>query len=93
MADDIAADVIIVGSGVSGAIMAAKLAAAGLKVAILAAGQRVEREDAVERFWNALIKVPECAYPPTPQAMHPISNDLDFWYKQTGPDKFASTYI
>ena len=25
--------------------------------------------------------------------MHPISNDLDFWYEQTGPDKFASTYI
>jgi glucose dehydrogenase len=37
--------------------------------------------------------VPECPYPPTPQAMHPISNDLDFWYEQTGPDKFASTYI
>ena len=23
----------------------------------------------------------------------PISNDLDFWYRQQGPDKFASTYI
>ncbi len=93
MADDISADVISGGSGISGAIMAAKLAEAGLKVAILEAGKTVDRMDAVERYWNAVIKVPECPYPPVAEAMHPISNDLDFWYKQTGPDKFASTYI
>ncbi|MBN9023861.1 MAG: GMC family oxidoreductase, partial [Rhizobiales bacterium] len=93
MADDINADVVIVGSGISGAIMATKLAEAGLKVAILEAGKSVDRTDAVERYWNAVIKVPECPYPPVPEAMHPITNDLDFWYKQTGPDKFASTYI
>ncbi|MCB1500914.1 MAG: GMC family oxidoreductase [Bauldia sp.] len=93
MADDITADVIIVGSGISGAIMAARLAASGVKVAILEAGKSVDRQDAVETYWNALIKVPECPYPPVPEAMHPISNDLDFWYDQTGPDKFASTYI
>ncbi len=93
MADDINADVVIVGSGISGAIMATKLAEAGLKVAILEAGKSVDRTDAVERYWNAVIKVPECPYPPVPEAMHPVTNDLDFWYKQTGPDKFASTYI
>lgn len=93
MADDITADVIIVGSGISGAIMASKLAATGVKVAILEAGAKVDRQRAVENYWNAAIKVPECPYPPVPQAMHPISNDLDFWYKQVGPDKFASTYI
>jgi choline dehydrogenase-like flavoprotein len=93
VADDITADVIIVGSGVSGAITAAKLAAGGVKVAILEAGAKVDRSKAVENYWNAAIKVPECPYPPVPQAMHPISNNLDFWYKQTGPDKFASTYI
>jgi choline dehydrogenase-like flavoprotein len=25
--------------------------------------------------------------------MHPVSNDPDFWYEQTGPDTFKSTYI
>ena len=73
--------------------MAARLAATGVKVAILAAGARVDRGAAVQRYWNALIKVPECPYPPTPEAMHPISNDADFWYKQAGPDKFKSTYV
>lgn len=90
---DIAADVIIVGSGISGALVASKLAAAGVKVAILEAGATVDRQQAVRRFWDALVKVPECPYPPTPQAMHPISNDLDYWYRQVGPDKFASTYV
>lgn len=90
---DIEADVIIVGSGISGAMMAARLAADGVKVAILEAGAKVDRTDAVTRFWNAPIKVPECPYPPRPEAMHPVSNNLDFWYRQAGPDKFASTYV
>jgi choline dehydrogenase-like flavoprotein len=90
---EIEADVIIVGSGVSGALLAAKLAQAGVKVAILEAGARVDRAAARRRFWNAAIRVPECPYPPTPQAEHPISNDPDYWYRQTGPDKFKSTYL
>ncbi|HYV90064.1 MAG TPA: NAD(P)-binding protein, partial [Candidatus Polarisedimenticolia bacterium] len=88
MTADISADVIIIGSGISGALMGARLTAAGVKVAILEAGSPVDRSTAVENFWNAVIKVPECPYPPTPQAMHPISSDMDFWYKQAGTDKF-----
>lgn len=90
---DIAADVVIVGSGISGAMLAARLSAAGIRVAIIEAGSRVDRADATQRFWDALIKVPECPYPPTPEAEHPISNDMDHWYRQTGPDKFKSTYL
>jgi choline dehydrogenase-like flavoprotein len=90
---DIEADVIIVGSGIAGALLAARLAVAGVKVAILEAGARVDRAQATQRFWDAPIKVPECPYPPSPQADHPISNDPDHWYRQVGPDKFRSTYV
>ena len=90
---NIEADVIIVGSGISGALLAARLADAGVKVAILEAGARVDRAQATQRFWDAPIKVPECPYPPSPQANHPISNDPDYWYRQVGPDKFKSTYV
>jgi glucose dehydrogenase len=90
---EIEADVIIVGSGISGALLAARLSQAGVKVAILEAGVRVDRAEATQRFWNAPIRVPECPYPPSPEANHPISNDPDYWYRQIGPDKFKSTYL
>ena len=93
MAEDIDADVIIVGSGIAGAFLAAELAGSGVKVAILEAGDAVDRSTAVQTYWAAAIKVPECPYPPTLQAMHPISNDLHSWYEQAGPDLFASTYL
>ncbi|MEO8628066.1 MAG: GMC family oxidoreductase [Betaproteobacteria bacterium] len=87
------ADVIIVGAGIAGALVAERLAKAGVKVTIVEAGPRVERGDAVTQYYNALIKVPECAYPNTHYAPHPRSDNLDEYYVQTGPDKFASTYL
>ena len=90
---DIVADVIIVGSGVAGALIADQLAGAGVSVAILEAGEEVDRADAVETFQNALIKTPESAYPVGPDADHPLSWDMDYYYRQTGPAKFKSTYI
>jgi choline dehydrogenase-like flavoprotein len=90
---DINADVIIVGSGIAGALLAARLASAGAKVAILEAGQAVDREDAKQRYWSAASRQPESPYPPTPQAEHPISDNPDYWYRQVGADKFKSTYL
>ena len=57
------ADVAIVGAGIAGAMIASRLAAAGVKVVVLEAGPRVQRGDAVVQFMQAAIKVPECAYP------------------------------
>lgn len=90
---DIVADVIIVGSGVAGALIADQLASAGISVAMLEAGEEVERANAVDTFQSALIKTPESAYPVGPGADHPLAWNPDYWYRQNGPDKFKSTYI
>ena len=90
---DIQADVIVVGSGVAGALLADRLAGAGIDVAMLEAGRRVDRAAALQRFHDALIKTPESPYPPTPAADHPLSHDPDHWYRQSGPEPFKSTYI
>ena len=87
------ADVVVVGAGVAGALVAARLAASGVKVTILEAGPAVDRTKAVLTFYDALVKVPECAYPNTRYAPHPRSDDLDAYYVQSGPQKFASTYL
>lgn len=90
---DLRADVIIVGSGVAGALIADKLARQGFKVIILEAGPRIDRSEAVTKYFGSLIKVPECAYPLSPEIPHPVSNDYNSWLIQTGPDLFKSTYI
>jgi len=87
------ADVVIVGAGIAGALVAARLAEVGVKVIIVEAGPRVERSTAVLQYYNALIKVPECAYPNTDYAPHPRSDNLDDYYVQMGPQKFSSTYL
>ena len=91
--NDLHADVVIVGSGVAGALTAARLAAAGAKVTLLEAGPRVDRATALKRFVNAPVKTPECPYPRSAEADYPLSIDADHWYRQAGPDKFKSTYL
>jgi len=87
------ADVLIIGAGIAGGLVASKLAATGVKVLILEAGPRIDRGTAVTQYYNAVVKVPECAYPNTAYAPHPRSDQPDGYYVQAGPQKFASTYL
>jgi choline dehydrogenase-like flavoprotein len=87
------ADVVIVGAGIAGALVADGLSRAGVKVLILEAGPRVERGAAVARFYDALIKVPESPYELPAYAPHPRANAPDAYYVQAGPQKFSSTYL
>ncbi len=59
---DIHADVLIIGSGVAGALLACELAGKGARVVIMEAGRRVDRAEAVSRFHAAYPKTPESAY-------------------------------
>src|SRR5258708_2154315 len=87
------ADVVIVGSGVAGSLVAARLASASLNVLILEAGPRVDRAAALEQYRGALIKIPEAPYPDTAYAPRPKSDDPDHYYVQDGSVKFGSTYL
>ncbi|WP_108484792.1 GMC family oxidoreductase [Oceaniglobus ichthyenteri] len=93
MANDITTDILIIGTGVAGAIAGAKLAQKGLKVAFLESGKRIDRFDAVQTFWDAKIKVPESPYPNDPTAPHPLTHRIEDYYQQMGPENFKSTYI
>ncbi len=58
-------DVVIIGAGVSGNLIAKQLGLAGKKVLILEAGLEVpdSREQYMENFYLALAKTPESPYP------------------------------
>jgi choline dehydrogenase-like flavoprotein len=55
-------DVLIVGSGVAGALIAWSLARAGARVTVVEAGPEVDRGVALARLERAAIRVPEAPY-------------------------------
>ncbi len=89
----IEADVVVVGAGFAGALLADRLAAAGIGVAVLEAGPRVDRGAAFRTFLETPIKTPESPYERLPEAGFPDTLDSGHWYRQSGPDIFKSTYL
>jgi choline dehydrogenase-like flavoprotein len=92
MADDLQANVVIVGAGVAGMLVAYRLAQAGVKVLVLEAGPPVDRSEALAHYRNAVAKTPESPYPDTFYAPRPAVDKLDAYYVQAGPVFFKSTY-
>ncbi|HEX5503098.1 MAG TPA: GMC family oxidoreductase [Thermomicrobiales bacterium] len=92
MAEQLEADVVIVGAGVAGTLVGWSLARAGARVLILEAGPAVDRARAVKTFRAALAKAPNAPYPDVPYAPRPKVTDLRGYYVQAGPDLFKSAY-
>jgi choline dehydrogenase-like flavoprotein len=85
-------DVLIVGAGVAGALIAWRLARAGARVTVVEAGPEVDRAGAVERFKQAAARVPEAPYRMRPHAEYPATIN-DTYIRQDGPEPFRSTYL
>jgi choline dehydrogenase-like flavoprotein len=86
------ADVIVIGSGVTGALTAYELAKAGKNVLILEAGDRVERWKAIEKYRSLPDKsiANNSPYPNRDWAPNPIGGK---YLEQKGPVGFATTYV
>src|SRR5436190_2961478 len=93
MADSYDADVVIVGSGVAGALCAWQLALRGRSTLIVEAGPRIDRGDATNRFFAAPVKHSNSAYPPTPWAPSPNEAAIGDYYLQDGPVPFRGVYL
>jgi glucose dehydrogenase len=82
--EEITADVVIIGSGVVGSLMAWTLSQRGLNVAVLDAGARVDRVEAIDRFKHDATKLPNAPYQMMPWA--PVPDDDDPWSYYVQPD-------
>ena len=78
------ADVIIVGAGVSGAMVAEGLAKKGVKVLVLESGPLQDRQQAVDDFRASPVRVPEAAYPDVSYAPRAGTVNPADYYVQKG---------
>ncbi|WP_437535137.1 GMC family oxidoreductase [Sorangium sp. So ce726] len=100
MSDNEHYDVVIVGAGVAGALMAKHLTHAGLRVLLLEAGPATAwAYDGyvrhLEHFYTASAKGAESAWPPAANAPQPDTGDLrrkDGYFVQEGPHLYGSSY-
>ncbi len=87
------ADIVIVGSGVAGALAAAELAEHGASVLLVEAGPRTTLEKALKTYYQSPDRnwpsapYPEAAHAPRPSYKHP-----DSYIIQGGPDPFRASY-
>jgi len=93
-------DVVIVGAGISGALIAKRLTTAGLRVLVLEAGPATAwtfdgYSAHLGHFYAAAGKGPESAWPPAVGAPQPDTADVRTghgYFVQRGPDKYGSSY-
>ncbi|KWI56555.1 hypothetical protein WM05_07050 [Burkholderia ubonensis] len=100
-------DAVIVGAGVSGAILAKRLAEHGRRVLLLEAGTGsglnfTHYTQFLETFYQASIKIPQAPYPNNPNAPQPTELQTtitgpgdpaaDGYFVQRGPHPYRSSY-
>lgn len=90
--EKLTADVVVVGAGMAGALLAARLAGRGIKTLILDAGPRVDRMTAVERFQKAAVKSGNSPYPDSAHAPHPDESRLGQYIVDAGKLAFRGVY-
>ena len=93
-------DIVVVGAGVAGAVLAKHLTDSGLRVLVLEAGPPSAQSlhgytHHLRTFYEAAGKGPESAWPANPNAPQPDTADLRYnngYFVQNGPQLYGSSY-
>ncbi|MGK7753058.1 MULTISPECIES: GMC family oxidoreductase [unclassified Roseovarius] len=86
-------DIVVVGAGVAGGMVADKASAAGLKVLILESGPRLRREDLVQNWRHSARTDFMAPYPQPAHAPVPDPSNWGNYLIQTGPDPYNQQFV
>lgn len=84
---------VVIGAGVAGGIVATRAAEAGMRVTILCDGPVIRREDLVDRFRASDPQTMMSPYPLVPHAPQPQVARTDDYLIQKGPVAYDQQYI
>ena len=90
---DFTTEVVVVGSGVAGGLVANELAKAGLDVICLEAGPPIDRNAAVNRYRNSVTHDWQSPYVNTEYAPHPSQTEPGSYIEEVGPNNYGCLYI
>lgn len=94
MADELNADVVIVGAGIAGALIAYKLAKRGLSVIVLEAGKRFSRSEILEKQQTIWQEDNSSHFPNTPLAPRSTpSASQQKYIESVGPVDYNAHYL
>ncbi len=94
MANPNSADIVVVGSGVAGSLVAHQLALAGASVLLLESAPRLPRGQTVENFRNSPAKDDvSTPYPSTPYAPHPQYSPANHYLLQKGDYPYNAQFL
>jgi len=85
--------VVIVGSGVAGALLADRLSRAGIRVLILEAGKQITRSEAVSLYRDSWRRDPQSAYERQSHASYPDRNAPDRYLSIKGEATYWCDYL
>ena len=86
-------DLVVIGAGVAGGLVAKRAAERGLRVTILCDGPVLDRGTMVGRFRGAAPQTMMSPYPVVPHAPQPQVARTDDYLIQKGPDPYDQQYI
>lgn len=86
-------DLVVIGAGVAGGLVAKRAAERGLRVTILCDGPVLDRDTLVERYRTTAPQTLMSPYPVVPHAPQPGVERTDDYLIQKGPDPYDQQYL